>query len=108
MKSLPKTSALINVARRTVWFKDPQRTLEHPVYFLTYLMVYGSYDDISIVRNYVALDEFRKTLDQAPAGVFDPRSWTYWNLICGRYPAPPMPNRTDMLERIREIGDANN
>jgi hypothetical protein len=38
-------------------------------------------------------EALRYALDHAPAGVFDPRSWSYWNLILGRYPAPPLPER---------------
>jgi hypothetical protein len=37
--------------------------------------------------------EFREALDNAPAGVIDARSWAYWNLKCGRAPAPPLPVR---------------
>lgn len=37
--------------------------------------------------------EVLETLDHAPAGVFDPRSWAYWNLKCGRVPAPALPVR---------------
>lgn len=34
-----------------------------------------------------------EALDQAPPGVFDPRSRTYWNLKLGRYLAPLMLRR---------------
>jgi len=27
-------------------------------------------------------------------GIIDPRSWAYWNNKMGRYPAPPLPQRT--------------
>src|SRR5260370_42366679 len=36
---------------------------------------------------------FREALDNAPAGIVDPRSWAYWNLRLGRYPAAPLPRR---------------
>ena len=35
----------------------------------------------------------REALDRAPPGIFDPRSWAYWNLKLGRYPAPALPRR---------------
>jgi hypothetical protein len=28
----------------------------------------------------------REALDQAPPGIIDPRSWSYWNVRVGRYP----------------------
>ena len=37
--------------------------------------------------------EFREVLEHAPPGVFDARSWAYWNLKCQRVPAPPLPRR---------------
>jgi hypothetical protein len=41
----------------------------------------------------VGKKEYREVLAHVPAGVFDARSWAYWNLICGRRPAPPLPVR---------------
>jgi hypothetical protein len=33
-------------------------------------------------------------LEHPPPGVFDARSWAYWNLVlAGRPPAPPLPTR---------------
>jgi len=45
----------------------------------------------------VGKDEFREVLDKAPPGVFDVRSWAYWNLKCGRQPTPPLPTRVGLL-----------
>jgi hypothetical protein len=33
-------------------------------------------------------------LDHPPPGVFDQRSWAYWNLKFQRWPAPPLPQPT--------------
>jgi hypothetical protein len=38
-------------------------------------------------------EEFREVLENAPAGVLDAKSWTYWNLKCGRIPVPLLPAR---------------
>ena len=46
-----------------------------------------------MIRQYVSDADFREVLDRAPAGIVDARSWAYWNLKMGRYPAPPMPER---------------
>jgi len=40
--------------------------------------------------------ELCEVLDHAPPGIFDRRSWAYWNLKCGREPVPPLPTRTGL------------
>ena len=45
------------------------------------------------MRRYVSDDDLQYAIEHAPPGIFDPRSWTYWNLKLGRWPAPPMPVR---------------
>ena len=32
------------------------------------------------IRQYLSDDDLREALEHAPAGIFDPRSWAYWNL----------------------------
>ncbi len=93
MIALPHTKELLDVARRVVWFAEPDETLRHPYTFLAYLMTYTTPRDYTIVRKYLSLADFREALENAPPGVFDPRSWAYWNLVCGREPVPPMPKR---------------
>lgn len=93
MKSLQPTPELLAVAENTVWFKEPAATLTNPPHFIAYALTYGTPEDVRILRKYVDDDDLREALDHAPPGVFDGRSWTYWNLMMGRYPAPPMPQR---------------
>jgi len=93
MKPLPPTPALLTVARRVVWFKDPAAALADPVHFLAHVMTYGTVADLRALQGVVGPQEFREVLDQAPPGIFDPRSWAYWHLKCGRVPAPPLPVR---------------
>jgi hypothetical protein len=93
MKPLPATPELLSVAERVVWFKAPSEALADPVHFLAHVMTYGTVDDLRAIEGLVGLGEFKEALEQAPPGVFDPRSWAYWNLKCGRVPAPPLPVR---------------
>jgi len=93
MKNLPRTPELLNVARRVVWFMEPEKTLENPVHFLAHVMTYGTIEDLRALHGVVDESDYRKTLENAPPGVFDPRSWTYWNLKCGLPPARPLPVR---------------
>jgi hypothetical protein len=94
VKELPTTPELLRVARRMVWFKEPEETLRDPIHFLAHVMTYGNIGDVLAVREIVGNEGFREALEHAPPGVFDPRSWSYWNLMTGRWPAPPMPVRT--------------
>jgi hypothetical protein len=93
MNPLPSTPTLLKVARRVVWFKDPAATLADPVLFLAHVMTYGTVEDLAAVLDVTGLAPFRQALDNAPPGIFDPRSWAYWHLRFGRSPPPLMPRR---------------
>lgn len=60
-------------------------------------MTYGTPEDLAALRGVIGEDMFCEVLDRAPPGVFDRRSWAYWNLICGREPCPPLPTRVPSL-----------
>jgi hypothetical protein len=98
MRPLPLTPALLTVAQRVVWFKEPGDALADPVHFLVHVMAYGTVEDLRALQDIIGPDEFREVLDHAPPGIFDARSWAYWNLKCGRAPAPPLPLRRDVQQ----------
>jgi hypothetical protein len=93
MNPLPQTPELLRVARRVVWFKTPEEALSNPAHFLAHVMTYGSCEDLEALCVWVKDEDYLEALDNAPPGVFDPRSWTYWNLRFGRVPTPPLPRR---------------
>jgi hypothetical protein len=93
MQPLPLTSELAHVSRRTVWFKPPEEALDYPEHFIAHVLTYGMFGDVQTLRKYVSDDDLREALAHAPAGVFDARSWAYWHIMLGQYPAPPMPVR---------------
>ncbi len=93
MKPLPNTPELRAVARRTVWFQDADEALADPLHLIAHVLTYGTYEDVAVLRRYVLDDELRYAVEHAPPGIFDGRSWAYWNLKIGRYPAPPLPSR---------------
>jgi hypothetical protein len=93
MTALPPTPELLRVARRVIGFEEPERALADPIQFLAHVMVFGTVEDLKALRGVVGKDDYRKALEQAPPGLFDARSWAYWNLVCGRRPAPPLPVR---------------
>jgi hypothetical protein len=93
MKPLPHNPEVMAVASHVIWFDPPEQALADPIRFLAYLMTYGTLDDLAVIRRYLDMDDFREALDHAPPGIIDERSWAYWNVMVGRYPAPPMPRR---------------
>lgn len=93
MKTLPQTPALLEVAKRVVWYKEPADSLADPVHFLAHVMTFGTVADLRVIESVVGPEELLEALDRAPAGVFDKRSWAYWNLKFGRLPTPEMPVR---------------
>jgi hypothetical protein len=98
MKPLPATTELLSVAERVVWFKAPAEALADPVHFLAHVMTYGTVEDLRALEGLVGEPEFREALEHTPPGIFDARSWAYWNLKCGRVPAPPLPVRRGVLD----------
>ncbi|HAS50746.1 MAG TPA: hypothetical protein DCS21_02960 [Gammaproteobacteria bacterium] len=93
MKPLPPTPELLAVARRVVWFKEPDEALADPVHFLAHVMTYGTMEDLQALVGIVGKSEFCEVLEQGPPGIFDARSWSYWHCVCGRQTVPPLPQR---------------
>ncbi|HEY3812648.1 MAG TPA: hypothetical protein VGL66_05445 [Caulobacteraceae bacterium] len=93
MKPLPRTAELEALARRVVWFEEPDISLADPCRFLAYAMTYATHEDMREIRRHIDDLDFLEALDRAPPGIIDPRSWAYWNSKMGRYPAPPLPQR---------------
>jgi hypothetical protein len=81
------------VAKRMVWFKSPEEALENKNLFLAHVMTYGTLRDIKVVLESFAETDFEAVLNDPPPGIFDPRSWTFWNVRYRREPVPPLPTR---------------
>jgi len=94
MRPIPVTPGTVEVARRIIWFEEPEKALAEPVRFMAYAMTYARHADMRVIRQYVSDEEIRQALDAAPPGIIDPRSWAYWNLKVGRFPPPPLHTRT--------------
>ena len=58
-----------------------------------HVLTFGTHEDVKALRRHVSDEDLKEAIDKAPPGVFDARSWAYWNLIIGRAEAPPMPRR---------------
>lgn len=88
----PFPEELLRVAKKVVWYDRPEQTLGDLGTFLTHLMVYGSAEDLAVVKRYVPEEELRRVLEQAPAGVFTQEAWKRWHERFGM-PVPPLPRR---------------
>lgn len=93
MSTRPMNSDLIRLARRLFWWKTPAEALQDRHRFLAQVMTYGSLEDVQVARRLFTKAEFEAVLNNPPSGVFDERSWNYWNLVHGRYPPPPVSKR---------------
>lgn len=87
------TAELKKVAERVVWFESADDALRYRNRFLAYLMTYGTLEEVLIAKKYFMDEDFRAALLNAPPGIFDMPSWTYWNGVYGRHPIPPLPQR---------------
>ncbi|MGA2290135.1 MAG: hypothetical protein ABSG20_16970 [Bradyrhizobium sp.] len=93
MKGIPVTPYTEALARRLVWFEEPQEALSDTFRFVAYAVARATHEDMKLLRSFLSDDDLREALDHAPPGIIDPRSWAYWNSKLGRYPAPPLPKR---------------
>lgn len=93
MKQIPLTPETARIARRIIWFEPPSVALSDPVRFMAYALARASHEDMQALRRHLEPEDLVEALDRAPPGIIDARSWAYWNLIAGRYPAPPLPRR---------------
>ena len=90
--TVPYPAELLRVARKVVWYDKPEQTLADLKTFLSHLMVYGSLADVAVAKRYVPAEEFRRVLENAPAGVFTQEVWQKWHEQLGM-PLPPLPRR---------------
>jgi hypothetical protein len=87
------SSDLEDLARRLIWWKPPEESLQAPERVLAQVMTLGTWDDIQTARRYWDEEAFRRVLADPPPGVFDRRSWNYWHIVFGIQPTPPLPVR---------------
>ena len=84
---------LREVARRLVWWQDPETSLAQPERLIAQVMTLGTWKDVELVREACGEDAMRAVLASPPPGVFDARSWSYWHVRFGFEHALPLPRR---------------
>lgn len=93
MKPLILTEAMRKTAQRCIWFEAPEIAVQNPARLAAYVLTHGMPEDTKILREQLSNDDLKQALDEAPPGIYDARSWAYWNLVAGRYDTPPLPTR---------------
>lgn len=86
-------AALRDLARRLVWWLDPDAALADPRRFLAQAMTDANLDEMRFLREVYGDDALRSVLEEPPPGVFDSRSWAYWHVKLGFDTVPPLPMR---------------
>jgi hypothetical protein len=87
---------MLALARRNVWWLSPEKALEYPQRVIARIMDMGTFEDIHELVEIVGEDALRQTLQNAEAGQFRPRSWSYWHFLLNGLAdgaLPPMPVR---------------
>jgi hypothetical protein len=90
---MSERSDLLRVAKRVIWFKKPEDAMKDVKLFLSHVMTFGTLSDISTTLRHFSEADFESVLNDPPPGVFDLRSWTYWNVRYRREPIPDLPKR---------------
>ncbi len=93
MKALPITEEFLALATRVIWFEPPDVALRDVTHFMAYAFRYATHEDMKALRGVLSDDDLLEALAQAPPGIIDPRSWSYWHVVLGVFPAPAMPRR---------------
>lgn len=86
-------ATLRDLARRLVWWQEPDAALADRRRFLAQAMTDADLDEMWFIREVCGDDALRAVLADPPLGVFDRRSWAYWHVKLGDGGVPPMPVR---------------
>lgn len=93
MKPLAPEPELLRAAERCVWYEPPEVAIRDAARLVAHILTFGSVDDVRALRVQYSDNDLRAALNAAPPGIFDARSWAYWNLMLCQYNTPPLPTR---------------
>jgi len=94
------------VAKRVIWFEEPEEALKYPKRFLTYLMTYRTTEDVEVARRHYNRRRLRGGADDPAPGIFYARSWREWNIRYHRVPVPPLPKQVFPGESPAKVRDS--
>ena len=91
-----------DVAKRLIWWSDPQETLQDRKRLIAQIMTYGDLDDTKAMLREFSRSELESVLDNPPPGIFTPEAWNAWHLLLGKTPGPlptrAFPNEAPLTE----------
>jgi hypothetical protein len=93
MKEFPMTEEFLALAERVIWFEPPDVALRDVTRFMAYAFRYATHEDMKLLRSILSDDDMLEALADAPPGIIDARSWSYWHVVLDVFPAPVMPRR---------------
>lgn len=98
----PAREELLGLARKYVWWTEPEQALGSPLRILAQAMELATWDDIARLEREAGGATLREVLRRARPGTFSPRSWHFWHVRLGlaRRPGetPPLPRRAFLPE----------
>jgi hypothetical protein len=93
MKALPTNEEFLSLAARMIWFEPPEVALRDVTRFLAFAFRYATHEDMKALRGVLSDDDLLEALAQAPPGIIDPRSWSYWHVVLGMFFTPALTRR---------------
>jgi hypothetical protein len=79
------------MAARLIWWEPAEQALRRPERVIAQVMEIGDCDTVLQLRRSLGDARLAQVLQQAEAGWFSPRSWSYWQRKLGVTPAGPVP-----------------
>jgi hypothetical protein len=76
-----------------IWFEPPDVALHDVPRFMAYAFRYATHEDMKLLRKVLSDVDLLQALAHAPSGIIDGRTWSYWHVVLGVFPAPVMPSR---------------
>jgi hypothetical protein len=93
----------MRLAERCRGRRAAEELMANMTLLLAHVMTYGQLDDVALAKQFFTASDFLCVLDEAPAKVFDPWSWNYWNAIFHRT-APAQPVEWFAFKYVRRTG----
>ena len=84
---------LRRIAKELFWWQTPEVSLADPRRFLAQVMTLGTWQEVQLAKDEFGWEALKDVLLNAPAGVFDGRSWAYWRAVF-RLPEAELPRRS--------------
>jgi len=92
-----KAEAVLELARKYVWWKTPAEAMAQPERVVAQVMNLGDQRDVEAMARLLGDEVLREVLVHSGPGQLDERAWTYWHYRLGLADlerVPPLPKRT--------------